>query len=220
MQTTLARPALAPARRTSLRRASPPAAVAPNGSWLPGTDCPPYLQSVPGSHGFDPLKLAEVPSNLQRYQEAELQHCRWAMLGFAGAVIPEAMGLGNWVDAQGWVVNGGNATWMGATNPLGISTLVAIQAVGFAAAEGARAQEADPEKRKYPGGAFNPAGMAADDVSKLKELKNGRLAMVACAGLLGQHAANGLSPLEALAKHVADPWNANVATNGVSIPGL
>ena len=45
-------------------------------------------------------------------------------------------------------------------------------------------------------------------------------AMVACAGLLGQHAANGLSPLEALAKHVADPWGAYVATNGVSIPGL
>jgi light-harvesting complex I chlorophyll a/b binding protein 1 len=62
---------------------------------------------------------------------------------------------------------------MGINNPLSISTLVAIQAVGFAAAEGARAQEPDAEKRKYPGGAFNPAGMAADETSKLKELKNG-----------------------------------------------
>ncbi len=27
-------------------------------------------------------------------------------------------------------------------------------------------------------------------------------------------------PLEALSQHVADPWNANFATNGVSIPFL
>ena len=27
-------------------------------------------------------------------------------------------------------------------------------------------------------------------------------------------------PFQALAKHVADPWAVNVATNGVSIPGL
>jgi light-harvesting complex I chlorophyll a/b binding protein 1 len=195
-------------------------AVPPAGNWLPGSDCPAYLQNVPGSNGFDPLKLAEVPSNLQRYQEAELQHCRWAMLGFAGAIAPEVLGFGNWVDAQEWVVKGGNATWFGISNPLSISTLVGLQAVLFAAAEGARGQEADASKRKYPGGSFNPMGMAADDAAKLKELKNGRLAMVACAGLLGQYAANGLSPLQALAKHVADPWGANVATNGVSIPGL
>lgn len=30
--------------------------------------------------GFDPLRLGEVPENLERYKESELIHCRWAML--------------------------------------------------------------------------------------------------------------------------------------------
>ena len=106
---------------------------------------PPLLPTPsppPPSHsnfGFDPLKLAEVPSNLQRYQEAELQHCRWAMLGAAGALAVEVLGYGDWVSSQAWAATpGGHATWFGVNNPLSISTLVAIQAVLFAAAEGVR----------------------------------------------------------------------------------
>lgn len=30
--------------------------------------------------GFDPLRLGEVPENLERFKESELIHCRWAML--------------------------------------------------------------------------------------------------------------------------------------------
>jgi hypothetical protein len=51
------------------------------------------------SYGFDPFGLGATPSNLQRFQEAELVHCRWAMLGAAGALAPELLGLGNWYDA-------------------------------------------------------------------------------------------------------------------------
>lgn len=60
----------------------------------------------------------------------------------------------------------------------------------------------------------------AFEENKLKEIKNGRLAMVAFLGFVGQHAATGKGPVEALAAHIADPWGTNFATNGVSIPGL
>jgi hypothetical protein len=51
-----------------------------------------------------------------------------------------------------------------------------------------------------------------------QELKNGRLAMVAFLGFVAQHAATGKAPLAALGDHIAAPWAANFATNGVSLP--
>uniref|UniRef100_A0A1D1YP34 Chlorophyll a-b binding protein, chloroplastic n=1 Tax=Anthurium amnicola TaxID=1678845 RepID=A0A1D1YP34_9ARAE len=49
--------------------------------WMPGQPRPPYLDgSAPGDFGFDPLRLGEVPENLERFKESELIHCRWAML--------------------------------------------------------------------------------------------------------------------------------------------
>ena len=79
------------------------------------------------SFGFDPLGLGRNPDLLQRFQESELVHSRWAMLGMqspgqlrlcqcqgsvakagtcpgvAGALAVELAGQGSWFDAADWV---------------------------------------------------------------------------------------------------------------------
>ena len=54
-------------------------------------------------YGYDPLGLGKNPTNLAFFREAELQNGRWAMLGVAGMLFVELVGLGNWRDAPNWV---------------------------------------------------------------------------------------------------------------------
>jgi light-harvesting complex I chlorophyll a/b binding protein 1 len=49
---------------------------------------------------------------MKRFQEAEVIHCRWAMLGAAGCLAVEALGFGNWYDAPLWVSDSIGATLM------------------------------------------------------------------------------------------------------------
>jgi light-harvesting complex I chlorophyll a/b binding protein 5 len=81
-------------------------------------------------------------------------------------------------------------------------------------------------KNGYPGGVFDPLGLTNESPEKTrdleeKELRNGRLAMVAFAGFLAQHQVTpGKGPIDNLLDHIASPLNTTVWDNGVSIPLL
>jgi light-harvesting complex I chlorophyll a/b binding protein 1 len=95
-------------------------------------------------------------------------------------LLPEALGLGNWVSAQKWAaVPNGQATYLGQPVPWGtLPIILAVEAFAIAFVEAKRNDEANTEKRKYPGGAFDPLGFSKGsgfEEYKLKEIKNGMI---------------------------------------------
>lgn len=193
--------------------------------WMPGSEAPAHLKgTMPGDYGFDPLDLGVDPKDLSWYQQAELQHARWAMLGLAGMVAPELLtslgisDLPNWHDAPFYKGYFTDAT-----------TLFVVQMFMMNWAELRRWQDIknpgsmnqDPAFSNnklpkgevgYPAGIFDPLGYAKGDLKtlKVKEIANGRLAMVACLGCFIQYDHTGVGPVANLASHLADPAHNNV----------
>jgi light-harvesting complex I chlorophyll a/b binding protein 4 len=201
---------------------------APGGAdFFPGAIGPAYLDgSMAGDFSFDPLGLGADPVALAYYRQAELQHCRWAMLGVAGilgaeiakpdifwydAALPENLPdfvsgdfnlasllavqffLMHWVEVRRWQ----DIREFGSVNQDPIFTQFAVP----------------NETMGYPGGAFDPFGFSkGDDLFTLqtKEIKNGRLAMIAFVGFTIQAQALGKGPIACLKEHVASPTTTTV----------
>lgn len=195
---------------------------AAKGEWCPGVPSPSYLDgSLPGDNGFDPLGLGADPENLKWYVQAELQNGRWAMLGVAGCIVPEALTSLGVYNAPVWY-DAGDAKYFAPA-----STLFIIEFLLFHYVEVRRWQDIKypgstsedpifkgnklpPGEVGYPGGIFNPLNFPVNTEYKEKELANGRLAMVAFFGFVVQSRITGAGPWANLTAHLSDPWHNTV----------
>ncbi|KAJ4981655.1 hypothetical protein NE237_032492 [Protea cynaroides] len=171
----------------------------------------------------------------------EVINGRFAMLGAAGAIAPEILGKLGLIPeetALPWFQTGvipPAGTYSYWADPY---TLFVMEMAFMGFAEHRRFQDwAKPGSMgkqyflglekflggsgepAYPGGPFfNPLGLGTKDEKsmkelKLKEIKNGRLAMLAVLGYFIQGLVTGVGPYQNLLDHLADPVNNNVLTS-------
>jgi len=196
---------------------------------LDKSDIPEYLTGeVPGDYGFDPFGLSKKPSDFDKYQAYELIHARWAMLGAAGFVLPEAFNRSGavcgpeavWFKTGALLLDGNTLSYFGASIPVNLAAAVIAEVILVGGAEYYRSTNKSPLgsdlDRLHPGGAFDPLGLANDPdqfaLLKVKEIKNGRLAMFSMLGFFIQAYVTGQGPVENLAAHLSDPFGNNLLT--------
>ncbi|CAK8568280.1 unnamed protein product [Lathyrus sativus] len=199
-------------------------------TWLPGLDPPTYLDgTLAGDFGFDPLGLGEDPESLKWFVQAELVHSRFAMLGVLGILFTDLLRVAGVSTIPVWFEAGAVKYEFANTG-----TLVAVQLLLMGYAEtrrymdfvspGSQAKEGsffgleaslEGLEPGYPGGPLlNPLGLAKDSKNahgwKLKEIKNGRLAMVAILGIFVQASVTHVGPIDNLVEHLSNPWHKTI----------
>jgi len=182
-----------------VRRAAVKVAAAKEG-WYPGASVPAYLDVLPASYGFDPLHLGGNPETLKYYAEGEVTNGRWAMAAVAGILATDLAGLPKFWQA------GSETYW------LDNQTLAAVEIAVFAVLEGLRYNNF--KKTGSLTTFIDPLNMKSEQTT-IKEIKNGRLAMLAFIGFVSQAAVTGKGPIECLTDHIADPQHNNIFTSSV-----
>ncbi|PIN04089.1 Photosystem II [Handroanthus impetiginosus] len=201
-------------------------------------DYPAYLTGeLPGDYGFDIAGLSQDPVALQKYFNFEVLHARWAMLAALGALIPELLdlvGAFHFAEPVWWRVGysklkGDTLDYLGIpglhlAGSQGVVIIALCQALLMVGPEYARYCGIEaleplgiylPGDINYPGGIlFDPLNFSKDpdtfEELKVKEIKNGRLAMIAWLGFYAQAALTGKGPVQNLLDHVAHPFQNNL----------
>jgi hypothetical protein len=104
------------------------------------------------SYGFDPFGLSKKPSDFDKYQAYELIHGRWAMLGAAGFVLPEAFNRSGaicgpeavWFKTGALLLDGNTLSYFGANIPVNLAAAVIAEVLLVGGAEYYRSTNKSP----------------------------------------------------------------------------
>merc|ERR1712087_1086032 len=186
-------------------------AIAPINGWVPDESLPCY--GLPGAVAplgfFDPLGFTKNMdlNGVKRFREAEIMHGRVAMMATVGYLIGESTPT---------ITYGMNVHHTIANNQIpeipGTVLFPFFLAINIAEALRATVGWVEPglgplwtlREQYYPGDiGFDPLGFKPEDAKdfanmQTKELNNGRLAMIAAAGMCVQEQINGKGILENL----------------------
>ncbi|KAK3014984.1 hypothetical protein RJ639_010341 [Escallonia herrerae] len=111
---------------------------------LDRSEIPEYLTGeVPGDYGYDPFGLSKKPEDFAKYQAYELIHARWAMLGAAGFIIPEAFNKFGancgpeavWFKTGALLLEGNTLNYFGKSIPINLVVAVIAEVVLLGGAE-------------------------------------------------------------------------------------